>query len=81
MRAYYTSIFPESYKRVREHFRAAERLLIDNPRVGRATEFPDVRELIIPRTPFTFIYRVEIERIVVLRVWDARADRSFLDTE
>ena len=37
-----------------------------------------IREFPIPRTPFSFIYRVVDDRIEVLRVRDQRGDRSRL---
>jgi len=81
MRRYYARIFPEGQKRAREHFRAAERLLSENPRIGRVIDKPNVRELVVARTPFSFIYRVNLGRIEVLRVWDNRAGRALLDIE
>ena len=79
MRAYYTRVFPEGSTRAAAHFRAAQKMLSANPELGRATDVPDVRELQIARTPFSIIYRVDRERIEVLRIWDGRADRSGID--
>ena len=54
-------------------------VLRGHPAVGRRVEgMPGIRELLIPRTPFSFIYRVVADRIEVLRVWDRRGDRSRL---
>ncbi|MDQ0396358.1 type II toxin-antitoxin system RelE/ParE family toxin [Labrys monachus] len=75
MRNYYAHVFPEGRKRAREHFKAAEALLSETPLIGRTTAVPEVRELVIPRTPFSFLYRVRPERIEILRIWDGRADR------
>ena len=79
MRRYYTRVFPEGYKRARRHFKATESLLAQNPRAGHKTEFVEVFELAIARTPFSLIYFVTHDQIEVLRVWDARADRAFMD--
>jgi len=78
MRNYYASVFPEGRQRARQHFKAAEALLLENPFIGRMTTVHAVRELVIPRTPFSFIYRVQQEQIEVLRLWDGRADRNAL---
>ena len=79
MRTYYAHIFPDGAKRAAEQYRRACGVIIDNPLVGRAVkEMEGVREFSIPRTPFSFIYRVVDDRIEILRVWDQRGDRSRL---
>ena len=79
MRAYYTRVFPDGARRAAEQYRRACAIVRDNPSVGHAVDdIPDIRELSIPRTPFSFIYRVMEGRIEVLRVWDQRGDRSRL---
>lgn len=79
LRRYYTVVFPEGAKAARAHLRAAERLLAENPHVGRPGGVESARELQIGRTPFALIYRVTTDRIEVLRIWDGRADRAALD--
>lgn len=79
MRAYYTRVFSEGSARAAAHFRAAQRMLSANPELGRATDVASVRELPIARTPFSIVYRLQNERIEVLRIWDGRADRSGID--
>lgn len=81
MRTYYTRVFPEGSARAREHFRSAKRTLAANPELGRITDVATVRELQIARTPFSIIYRLDRGRIEVLRVWDGRAERSFVEFE
>ena len=81
LQAHYSRVFPEGDKRAREQLRAVARLLCDNPLIGKPGVAPDVRELVIPRTPFSLIYRVSEDRIEVLRIWDDRADRSGLGDE
>jgi toxin ParE1/3/4 len=78
-RQYYTRTFPEGQRRAREHFYAAEIMLSENPYSGRAMEGSEVRELPIPRTPFSLVYAIRNSRIEVIRLWDGRADRTFLD--
>ena len=81
MRLYYTGVFPEGQKRARHQFRAIERLIRENPLLGHPADIEGVRELVIPRTPFSFIYRVRAERIEVLRIWDNRADRGAMEND
>ena len=79
MRNYYAHIFPDGAKRAAEHYVRASDVIRDNPLVGRTVEEAlGVRELSIPRTPFSFIYRVVDDRIEVLRIWDQRGDRTKL---
>ena len=76
MRHYYESVFPEGRSRAQKQFHAVENLLLANPFIGHETHRKDVREFLIPKTPFSFIYRVRPVRIEVLRVWDERQDPS-----
>ena len=79
MRAYYARVFPGGAKRAAERYIRASRLVLGNPLVGHLVEgMAGIREFPIPRTPFSFIYRVVDDRIEVLRVWDQRGDRSRL---
>ena len=79
MRTYYAHIFPDGAKRAADQYRRTCGVIRDNPLAGRPVEeMEDVREFSIPRTPFSFIYRVVDDRIEVLRVWDQRGDRSRL---
>lgn len=74
MRRYYSSIFPAGAKRAREHFRACEKMLELNPLAGQQSDIAGARELVVPRTPFSLVYRVAAERVEVLRVWDGRGE-------
>ena len=76
LRRYYAQIFPEGDRRAREQFRKATALLLVNPHIGRPVAPPAVRELVIPRTPFSIVYRVREDRIEILRIWDNRAERA-----
>ena len=79
MRTYYAHIFPDGAKRAADQYGMTCGVIRDNPLVGRPVEeMKGVREFSIPRTSFSFIYRVVDERIEVLRVWDQRGDRSRL---
>ena len=79
MRSYYGRIFVDGARRAAAQYRKTCEIVLDNPSIGRPVEgVAGVREYTIPRTPFSFIYRVSGERIEVLRVWDQRGDRSRL---
>lgn len=72
-RHYYTSVFPEGETRAKQQFGNIVHALSANPYLGHPFESDAViRELHIPRTPFTLYYRVTEERIEVLRLWDER---------
>ena len=74
MRRYYTSVFPAGAKKAREHFRACEKNLTQNPLIGQPSAIAGVRELVVARTPFVFVYRVAAGRVEVLRVLDGRGE-------
>ncbi len=75
-REYYTGVFPDGHDRASRQLRAILRILRANPYIGRETEAGGrVRELIVPRTPFILLYRVDKResRIEILRVIDGRS--------
>lgn len=76
VRRYYESVFPEGRQRAQQQFKKIEVLLAENPFVGHKTHREQVRELSIPKTPFSYIYRVREHQIEVLRIWDERQERS-----
>ena len=79
MRTYYAHIFPDGAKRAADQYRRTCGIISENPLVGHPVEeIEGVREFSIPRTPFSFIYRIVEDRIEVLRVWDQRGARSRL---
>lgn len=77
MRRYYRNIFPQGAKKAREQLYAVERLIMENPNVGR--HFREGREFPIVRTPFVMVYRVRGDTIEIVRVWDARRNPEDLD--
>jgi toxin ParE1/3/4 len=73
---YYTRTFPEGRKMADAQFLHTQQLLRENPMMGHAIEeIPGVREHHVPRTPFSFVYRLRDDRIEVLRVQDKRAGK------
>ncbi len=73
-RRYYEEVFTAGSERAKKQFVAVERLLKENPFIGKEAHRPNVREFSIPKIPFSFIYRVQSQCIEVLRVWDERRD-------
>ncbi|MEE9363093.1 MAG: type II toxin-antitoxin system RelE/ParE family toxin [Cellulophaga sp.] len=79
MRFYYRNIFPSGKKEAIKHIKTAENLLVNHPDIGQAYENnKNIKELVVNKTPFTFIYRVKNENIEILRLWDQRGNRSHL---
>ena len=72
-RNYCISVFPAGDDNAKKQFFAMEQSLRANPYLGHPAESHEgVRELHIPRTPFTVIYRITDVQIEVLRLWDER---------
>ena len=72
LRRYYVAVFPAGGERAKRQFRAIERTLREHPHAGHPTAVPGIRRFVIPRTPFSLVYRVTPERIEVLEVRDDR---------
>ncbi len=74
---YYMRVFPAGRENADKHFLATQTTLKNNPLIGHPSEsVAGAREFSIARTPFSFIYRVQEDRIEVLRVIDNRSDWS-----
>lgn len=77
-RYHYRSVFPEGSAKARAHLKAIQKAMAANPYAGHPSDARDnVRELSIPRTPFTLIYRVTPTRIEILRLWDTRQGTGY----
>ncbi|MFG6515399.1 type II toxin-antitoxin system RelE/ParE family toxin [Sulfitobacter sp. TB366] len=58
--------------------KAIQKTLAANPYAGDPNDLREsVRELSIPRTPFTLIYRVAPTQIEILRLWDTRQNIGY----
>jgi toxin ParE1/3/4 len=73
LRHYYQRVFPAGAANAAWRIRATERLILDHPYAGRPTGRPDVRRVIVARTPFFLLYRLRDDRIEILRVVDSRS--------
>ena len=75
VRQYYGNIFPEGARKARAQLQNTEKIIVLSPYIGHPSEkVDDAREHHIPRTPFTFLYRLRDDRIEIMRVIDTRAD-------
>lgn len=77
-RHYYTAVFPAGDKKAQQNLRSIQTLLATNPYIGTPSrEHDGVRQLRVPKTPFTLIYRVTEVQIEILRLWDERQGHSY----
>jgi plasmid stabilization system protein ParE len=77
---YYRVTFPEGRRNARAQMARALTTLANNPRIGHLFEETELREYVIPRTPFSLIYRIAGQHIEILRLWDGRANRDRLNS-
>ena len=55
-----------------------QKTLAAHPYAGHPSDTREmVRELSIPRTPFTLVYRVMPSQIEILRLWDSRQGTEY----
>jgi toxin ParE1/3/4 len=70
VRAYIAQDNPSAARTVVLHIlQNVERLLPDNPQIGRPGRVSGTRELVIPNTPFIIPYRLRRDVIQILRVY------------
>ena len=76
LRRYYKTVFPEGEKHARHHYKMTCLTLAEHPLAGHSLGLDvTVREIQIPRTPFSFVYYVDGDEIVIIRILDGRAER------
>lgn len=46
------------------------------PRMGRLVQHAEIRELIVPSTPYLVVYQVGASEVTILRLFHASQDRS-----
>ena len=74
-RRYYRNVFPAGQSNGWHNFDRAKMFLKNNPQIGRPLDDGGLRKFSIPRTPFSFVYKIGDGVIQVVRVWDQRAKR------
>jgi toxin ParE1/3/4 len=57
-----------------DRIRATIRLLSQHPAIGRSGRRDGTRELVVARTPFLLVYRVESDVITILRLFHGAQD-------
>lgn len=68
IRSYLTQHSPLGAERVRVHIAETVERLSDFPRLGRATDEPDVRVLPLTRYPYVVFYSVMSDEVVILHI-------------
>jgi len=80
MRLYYSKIFPSGKKQASVQIKTAEQIIINHPHIGQLFDNEkNIRELVINKTPFSVVYRINNDRVEILRLWDQRGNRSQLN--
>jgi plasmid stabilization system protein ParE len=51
-----------------DRIKRAQDLLAERPLIGRPSNRPGIRELVLGRVPYTAVYRVESRRVVIIRL-------------
>ena len=78
MKFYYSNIFLAGKKEAIKHLKRAELMIINFPEIGRLyDEKLWVRELVISKTSFSFLYRINGDNIEILRLWDQRWSKKY----
>ena len=71
---YYSEVFPAGRAKADQQFRGLLVLLKNQPLVGQEHEdHPGVFEYVLPRVPFTVMYRIKGEAIEIMRLYDQRS--------
>jgi plasmid stabilization system protein ParE len=69
IRAYIALDKPDAAERLAIRIVAVVETLRHHPHLGRAGAEPGIRELIIGGTPYTILYRVRGNRIIISTIW------------
>ena len=59
---------PLAAQQIGERIAAATKLLLTQPRMGRAGRIPETYEWVCRRTPYFLVYKLENDDLVILRV-------------
>ena len=74
-RAYVARDKPDAAERLATRIVALVEALRNHPRLGRAGAEPGIRELVIGNTPYTVLYRVQDQRVIINTIWHAAQRR------
>ena len=76
IRAYVAKDKPEAAARLATRIVAVVENLAEHPYLGRVGAEPEIRELVIGRTPYVVLYRVRGKRVVILTIWHGAQQRE-----
>lgn len=81
LRKYYSNVFPAGETKARAQFNRVRAALLDHPRLGGKIDGrDDLREFFVPKTPFSYLYRLREDRIEGLRIFDNRSLKNYPET-
>jgi len=76
IRAYVARDKPEAAERLAIRIVAMVETLRDHPYLGRVGAETGIRELVVGRTPYVVLYRVQGQRVVISTLWHAAQRRE-----
>ncbi len=76
IRAYVARDKPEAAERLAIRIVAMVETLRDHPYLGRVGAETGIRELVVGRTPYVVLYRVQGQRVVISTIWHAAQRRE-----
>jgi addiction module RelE/StbE family toxin len=76
IRAYVARDKPEAAARLATRIVAVVEALREHPYLGRVGAEPGIRELVIGGTPYTVLYRVQDERVIISTIWHGAQRRE-----
>ncbi len=72
--SYYNTVFSPGFEEAKKHYHETLRALRVHPRIGKeVVGMHGIREIVIPQTPFSFVYYLFGNEIRIIRVWDSRS--------
>jgi plasmid stabilization system protein ParE len=75
IRSYIALDKPEAAERLATRIVAVVETLRTHPNLGRAGSEPGIRELVVGGTPYSILYRLRANRIIITNVWHAAQAR------
>jgi plasmid stabilization system protein ParE len=77
MKRYYEAVFPQGKVNAATQFHKVRSAIISNPYIGIEVGFGErIREFYIPKTPFSYLYRIKDNQIEIMRVFDSRSNKN-----
>ena len=75
IRAFVALDKPEAAKRLATRIVAVVETLRSHPHLGRTGAEPGIRELVIGGTPYTILYRVRGQKVIISTIWHGAQER------